>query len=261
MIAAALLLVSTLVATTAPFMAPTVQASPIYGVPTHGASTQGAAVAATTPRTADVASLRPRILWKPIPYGDRRRSQMAAYSNRHYGQWRWRLRGPVAVVQHYTTGTTWQGAWNTFAANSPHLGEYPGTCTHFIVHTDGRIFQLVPLWIRCRHVIGMNHLSIGIEHVGRSDAEVIGNARQMNASLRLTLWLVAKYQIQNRNVIGHGESLQSPLRYERYASWKCRSHTDMARPAMRTYRGWLRDRSRAAGVPIGPAPEWVDIGC
>ena len=98
----------------------------------------------------------------------------------------------------------------------------------------------------------MNHLSIGIEHVGRSDAEVIGNARQMNASLKLTLWLVAKFQIQNRNVIGHGESLQSPLRYERYASWRCRSHTDMARPAMRTYRGWLRDRSRAAGVPIGP---------
>jgi N-acetylmuramoyl-L-alanine amidase len=244
-IVAALLLVSVLIG------APTLEASPI-----HGAAAAG--VATTAP---DVASLRPRIIWKPIPYGERRRSQMAAYSNRHYGQWKWRLRRPVSVVQHYTTGTTWQGAWNTFAANSPHLGEYPGTCTHFIVHTDGRIFQLVPLWIRCRHVIGMNHLSIGIEHVGRSDAEVIGNARQMNASLKLTLWLVAKYQIQNRNVIGHGESLHSPLRYERYASWKCRSHTDMARPAMRTYREWLRDRSRAAGVPIGPAPEWVDIGC
>jgi hypothetical protein len=242
---AALLLVSVLIGT------PALEASPI-----HGAT--AAAVATTAP---DVASLRPRIIWKPIPYGERRRSQMGAYSNRHYGRWRWRLRGPIAVVQHYTTGTTWQGAWNTFAANSPHLGEYPGTCTHFIVHTDGRIFQLVPLWIRCRHVIGMNHLSIGIEHVGRSDAEVIGNARQMNASLKLTLWLVAKFQIQNRNVIGHGESLQSPLRYERYAAWKCRSHTDMARPAMRTYRGWLRDRSRVAGVPIGPAPEWVDIGC
>jgi hypothetical protein len=30
---------------------------------------------------------------------------------------------------------------------------------------------------------------------------------------------------------------------------------------MITYRGWLRDRARAADVPIGPAPEWVDIGC
>ncbi len=259
MTVAALLLVFALVVTPSQFMAQPLQAASTHGAATHGAPTIGAA--STALLTPDLASLRPRILWKPIPYGERRRSQMAAYSNRHYGQWKWRLRGPVAVVQHYTTGTTWQGAWNTFAANSPHLDEYPGTCTHFIVHTDGTIFQLVPLWIRCRHVIGMNQLSIGIEHVGRSDAEVIGNARQMNASLKLTLWLVVKFQIQNRNVIGHGESLQSPLRYERYAAWKCRSHTDMARPAMRTYRGWLRDRSRAAGVPIGPAPEWIDIGC
>src|SRR5688500_12297556 len=124
---AALLLVSALVVAPAPFLARTVQASPTYGAPTYGAPTYGAALAATAPRAPDVASLRPRVVWKPIPYGDRRRSQMAAYSNRHYGHWTWRLRGPVAVVQHYTTGTTWQGAWNTFAANSPHLSEDPCT--------------------------------------------------------------------------------------------------------------------------------------
>ena len=228
------------------------QASPIHGA--------AAAVAATELLEPDVASLRPPIVWKPIPYGDRRRRQMAAYSHRHYGPWSWKLT-PIAIIEHYTTGTTWQGAWNTFAANTKHLGEYPGTCAHFIVHTDGTIYQLVPLRIRCRHTIGMNQLSIGIEHVGRSDAEVLGNRAQMRASLRLTLWLVAKFGIQVRNVIGHGESLMSPLRYERYASWKCLTHTDMSRQAMITYRGKLRDRARAAGVPIGPAPVWVDIGC
>jgi N-acetylmuramoyl-L-alanine amidase len=232
--------------------------------PVHQAASTGrapAVVATPGPAAPDVGSLRPPIVWKPIPYGDRRRRQMAAYSERHYGRWAWRLTRRISIVEHYTTGTTWEGAWNTFAANSPHLGEYPGTCTHFIVHTNGTIYQLVPLRIRCRHTIGMNQLSIGIEHVGRSDAEVIGNTRQMNASLRLTLWLVAKFGIQVRNVIGHGESLESPLRFELYPDWKCRTHTDMSRPAMRTYRGWLRDRARAAGVPVGPAPEWVDIGC
>jgi hypothetical protein len=220
-----------------------------------------AAVAVAETASVDVASLRPPIVWKPIPYGDRRRHQMAAYSQRHYGRWRWRLRQPKAIVEHYTTGTTWQGAWNTFAANSKHLGEYPGTCAHFVVHTDGTIYQLVPLWIRCRHTIGMNQLAFGIEHVGRSDAEVLGNAKQMNASLRLTLWLVAKFGLEVRNVIGHAESRRSPLRYERYPAWKCLTHSDMAGPAMSTYRGKLRDRARAAGVPIGPAPAWVDIGC
>jgi N-acetylmuramoyl-L-alanine amidase-like protein len=216
--------------------------------------------AATTP-TVDVASLKPPIVWKPIPYGERRRRQMAAYSERHYGVRTARLTRTLAIVEHFTTGTTWQGAWNTFAANTPHLGEYPGTCAHFIVHTDGTIYQLAPLRIRCRHTIGMNQLSIGIEHVGRSDAEVLGNARQMEASQRLTLWLVARFGIEIRNVIGHGESLDSPLRRERYPSWRCLTHSDLRRAAMRTYRGWLRDRAREVGVPVGPAPEWVDIGC
>jgi N-acetylmuramoyl-L-alanine amidase len=221
------------------------------------------ASAAASPASlaTDVSALRPAIVKRFIPYGARRRRQMAAYSKRHYGLRRWRLTRRIAIVEHYTTGTTWQGAWNTFASNTKHLGEYPGTCAHFIVHTDGTIYQLVPLWIRCRHVIGMNQLSIGIEHVGRSDAEVIGNDRQMESSLDLTLWLVAKFGIEVRNVIGHGESLQSPLRYERYPEWRCLTHTDMSRPAMRTYRGWLKDRARAADVPIGPKPEWVDIGC
>ena len=149
----------------------------------------------------------------------------------------------------------------TFVEVSDLDRQAPGTCAHFVIHTDGTIYQLVSLRIRCRHTIGLNQSSIGIEHVGRSDAEVIGNARQMRASLRLTLWLVARFGIQTRNVIGHGESLKSPLRYERYASWKCMTHTDMSSRAMQTYRGWLRDRARSAGVPVGPAPVWVDIGC
>ena len=234
--------------------APASEAGSLESVP----STALAARAASGP---DVASLKPAIVKRFIPYGTRRRRQMAAYSKRHYGVWRWRLTRRLAIVEHYTTGTTWQGAWNTFAANSRHLGEYPGTCAHFIVHTDGTIYQLVPLWIRCRHTIGLNQLSFGIEHVGRSDAEVIGNARQMRSSLQLTLWLVAKFGIEVRNVIGHGESLDSPLRRERYPEWRCLTHTDMSRPAMRKYRGRLKDRARAADVPIGPKPGWVDIGC
>jgi N-acetylmuramoyl-L-alanine amidase len=229
--------------------------------PPAGALIPPSVTSAPSPRMPYLPVVKPPVVWKPIPYGDRRLAQMAAYSERHYGVRRWRLTRPLAIVQHYTTGTTWQGAWNTFARNSKHLGEYPGTCTHFIIHTDGTIYQLVPLRVRCRHTIGMNQLSIGIEHVGRSDAEVIGNHRQMDASLLLTLWLVDRFGIEVRNVIGHGESLDSPLRRERYPSWRCLTHVDMSRSAMRTYRGWLRDRARAAGVPVGPAPSWVDIGC
>ena len=35
---------------------------------------------------------RPRIVWKPIPFGATRRAEMAAYARRHYGRDTWRLR-------------------------------------------------------------------------------------------------------------------------------------------------------------------------
>ena len=65
---------------------------------------------------------RPPIVWRPIPLGHRRRQQMGAYSGRHYGSWTWRLTGPKVIVEHYTDGPTFAGAWATFAANTVHLG-------------------------------------------------------------------------------------------------------------------------------------------
>ena len=213
------------------------------------------------PKRVTVPSLRPPIVWKPIPYGDTRKSQMAGYSYRHYGRRTWELRNPKVIVQHYTTGTTWEGAWNTFAANTKHNGEYPGTCAHFIIHTDGTIYQLVRLGIRCRHAVGMNYTSVGIEHVGRSDSEVLNNKVQMRASLKLTVWLMAKYGINVGNVIGHNESLESPYRKELYPDWWCLVHADFPHWAMHQYRQRLRDVAEARGVPVGDPPVWVDSGC
>lgn len=207
------------------------------------------------------ASLRPDIVWKPIPFGARRRAQMAAYSRRHYGTWGWRLESPRVIVEHFTDGTTWQGAWSTFASNARHLGEKPGTCAHFLIDTDGTIYQLVNLGTRCRHVIGINDTAIGIEHVGTSAEAILANRRMMHASLRLTLWLRARFGIENRNVIGHAESLESPFHHERYPSWRCQTHADFNHVEMREYRERLRVLSVARGVPVGPPPAWVDSGC
>ncbi len=122
---------------------------------------------------------RPSIVWRPIPFGERRRAEMGAYSRRHYGEWTWRLRRPKVIVEHYTDGTTFSGAWATFAANAVHLGELPGVCAHFVIDTDGTIYQLVNLHVRCRHAIGMNWTAIGIEHVGTSDQQILSNPRMM----------------------------------------------------------------------------------
>src|SRR5437588_7050436 len=69
---------------------------------------------------------KPHVVWKPIPFGPKRRREMAAYSKRHYGKWQWQLIGPHVVVEHYTGSNCFSCAWNTFAANSPDLGDLPG---------------------------------------------------------------------------------------------------------------------------------------
>ena len=52
-------------------------------------------------------------------------------------------------------------------------------CAHFIVDRDGTIHQLVRLKWMCRHTVGLNHVAFGIEHVGISDGDVMGRARQL----------------------------------------------------------------------------------
>ena len=119
------------------------------------------------------------------------------------------------------------------------LGELPGVCAHYVIDRDGTIAQLVPTTIMCRHTVGLNWTAIGIEHVGVSDAQVLGNRRQRAASLRLTRMLQGRYGIATRNVIGHAESLSSPFHRERVASLRRQTHGDFAHPSMERYRGLL----------------------
>src|SRR4029078_2339667 len=103
--------------------------------------------------------------------------------------------------------------------------------------------------------------AIGIEHVGTSDAQILGNARQMASSLSLKAWMMAKYGIQLRNVIGHNESLTSPYHREGYAPWRCQTHGDWSNGDMKVYRRRLAALPRRYGVPVGPAARPVNPPC
>src|SRR5262245_20780025 len=107
--------------------------------------------APAAPAVVAVAPPRPAITWKPIPFGPERRAETAAYAKRHSGVASAVLR-PRMLVEHATASTTFSSAYWTFAADrpSPELGELPGVCAHFVVDTDGTIYQLVRLDLRCR---------------------------------------------------------------------------------------------------------------
>jgi N-acetylmuramoyl-L-alanine amidase-like protein/zinc carboxypeptidase len=188
------------------------------------------------------AATRPRVVQRPIPFPRKRKREMRLYARRHYGIDDFRLRNPHVVVEHYTAGDTFASAYNTFARDVPdiELHELPGVCAHYVVDKDGTIYQLVPTRLMCRHTVGLNYTAIGIEHVGRSDAQILGNARQLRSSLRLTRYLQARYGIKTRNVIGHNESLSSPYHHERVARLRNQTHGDWRHADMQRYRRALR---------------------
>jgi hypothetical protein len=185
---------------------------------------------------------RPRIVKRLIPFPPKRKRQMAAYSERHYGERVWRLRHPRVIVEHWAETGSASAVYNTFAPDvpDPELHELPNVCAHFVVSGSGRIYQLVSLTIRCRHTVGLNWTAIGIEHTGFSDAEVLGDRAQMQASLRLIRYLRCRFHIAIRNVIGHAESLSSPYHRERVHSLRTQTHGDWRHSSMQIYRRRLR---------------------
>jgi N-acetylmuramoyl-L-alanine amidase-like protein len=209
-----------------------------------------------------LAPPKPHIVWKPIPFGARRLAETAAYAKRHYGMRTYVLK-PRAIVEHVTATASFSSAFATFRADVPdaELHQLPGTCAHFVVDRDGTIYQLVRLDVMCRHTVGLNWAAIGIEHVGLSDAQVLGDAAQLRSSLALTLWLMARYRIALANVIGHNESLMSPLHRELYAPWRCQTHADWRRADMAVYRRRLAARARKYALVVGPPPRLRPTGC
>jgi N-acetylmuramoyl-L-alanine amidase len=192
-------------------------------------------------RPVPQAVSEPRIYSWPIPYGTKRKREMAAYSLRHYGEDTALLVKPKVIVEHYTETASAQEAFNTFAPDVPdsEFHELPNTCAHFLVERSGRIDQLVALSLRCRHTTGLNWTAIGIENVGFSDQEILDDARQISASLRLTRWLRCRYGIGLKNVIGHNESLSSPYHHDYVPAFQHQTHSDWRHADMVRYRALL----------------------
>jgi len=179
--------------------------------------------------------------WR-IPFPQQRKDEMRAYARRHYGINSYTLSKPKVIVEHVAVASSAAATRNTFVPDrrDPELHELPGTCAHFVVDRDGAIYQLVSRRVMCRHTVGLNYTAIGIEHAGFKDGDLLGNRRELAASLKLTAWLRCHYGIALKNVIGHNESLSSPYHRERVARLRSQTHGDMQHSSMQTYRRKLR---------------------
>lgn len=188
------------------------------------------------------AALKPAIVAKPIDFGATRQAEMADYSQRHYGEHTVRL-SPKVVLLHYTAGGSWQSAWNYFAqdAADPEYHELPGPVAHFIVDKDGTIYQLLPTDKRGRHVVGLNHRAIGIEFVqeagSTAEEQILGRRAQRDAGLALVRYLMARYDIPEKDVIGH--AMANDSRYFKDLQGWHNTHGDWPAEDVRRFRALL----------------------
>jgi N-acetylmuramoyl-L-alanine amidase len=196
----------------------------------------GAQPAATTS-----AVTKPPIHKMLIPYPQKRKREMAAYSKHHYGQYKWRLNNPQLIVEHYAVAGSIGAIFSTFRPDTPDVEfhELPGVCSHFAVAASGAVYKFVPPTIRCRHVVGLNYTAIGIEHVGFSDQDILNRPAQLNGSLQFTQWLRCRFGIPVNQVIGHNESLSSPFYKELDPRFQGQTHGDWNHADMQIYRSGL----------------------
>jgi N-acetylmuramoyl-L-alanine amidase len=197
-----------------------------------------AAAAPAASRDASALLPPPRIVKDFIPFGPKRKQETRRYALEHYGIDSYRLSNPHLIIWHYTASATLQSVFSTFANDVPDVSyhELPQVCAHFVIDTTGTIYELVPLALMCRQVVGLNYTAIGIENVGFSDQQVMGNAAQFRAGLALTRWLRCRASIPVANVIGHNESLSSPYYREWVAAFRGQTHADFNRADMNVVR-------------------------
>lgn len=156
----------------------------------------------------------PEIVDWPITYDEERARLTAAFLAYRRGVkpsgdvWKDATITPRVVVIHHTAGPTAESAYNTFAPVADRrkgLKEHQrlNLSTHFIVDRDGTIYRLFDETLAGRHVIGLNHVAIGVENVGGIDGYPLTDA-QVQANIELMHYLKAKYPTIT-HVIGHHE--------------------------------------------------------
>jgi len=146
--------------------------------------------------------IAPPMVQKPIPQTSTRKKLTREYAELHYGLSQITI-VPQAVVVHWTAGSTWESAYNTFLPET--RGDGSGTvnvCSHYIVDRDGTIYCLTEENALNRHVIGYNWCAIGIENVGGVNNVQDLTEAQLQANIALIKYLHAKYSTI-KYVFGH----------------------------------------------------------
>ncbi|MGY5848903.1 N-acetylmuramoyl-L-alanine amidase [Salegentibacter sp. F14] len=150
------------------------------------------------------------IIDKPINFNEERRELSLSYMNDRYNLQRRNPKiTPKMIVLHWTAIPSLEASFNAFdpvrlpgARIDIKKAGALNVSSHFLVHRNGEIYRLMPENLMARHVIGLNHVAIGIENVGGTKDAPLTPA-QLDANIYLVHYLAEKYDIDY--LIGHYE--------------------------------------------------------
>lgn len=190
------------------------------------------------------------IIQKPILFNAQRIKLTRAYQKKHYGIDSASIRiKPKMIVIHWTTTPTLQSAFKLFypvmLKGRPYLEKQSklNVSAHFLVDRDGKIYQLMPTNWMARHVIGLNHVAIGIENVGGVGDKADLTSAQLNADVCLVRMLKQQYP-SIQYLIGHYEYLKfknTPLWKEKAAGYQTKKY-DPGKKFMQRLRQRVKDQ-------------------
>jgi len=146
----------------------------------------------------------------PHPIVSARRLELTrVYARTHYGIDSAALKAPQLIVIHDTEIGTLEGAFAAFAPDALPAaraeiaaGGEVNVGVHFVVDRDGKVYSLLPLDVMGRHTIGFNHVSIGIENVAKTPADLTDAQAAVDAAL---VSLLVQRVPSIRYLIGHHE--------------------------------------------------------
>jgi N-acetylmuramoyl-L-alanine amidase len=158
------------------------------------------------------------IVERPIIFDAQRKYLTATYREKHTADCDYKANGveaclkidPKIIVVHMTDLKTFEDSFNHM--NEPVLGEEReklvsrsfdrlNVSSHYLIDRDGTIYRLMPETYMARHAIGVNHDSIGIEHVGMNAEGP--SPEQVEASTKLVSYLMKKYGIGSDKIYSH----------------------------------------------------------
>jgi N-acetylmuramoyl-L-alanine amidase len=156
-----------------------------------------------------------------LPVFDAQRLLLTSvYSRDHYGKDTFRLTDPELIVVHYTAI---ESLADTLRFFKPALldrqfrkdiasGGDVNVSAHYVIDTLGKLYQLAPEDVICRHTIGFNYSAIGIENVA-ADADHLSD-QQAQATAALISRIVGRHPTIHY-LIGHHEYRDSNLPHYR----------------------------------------------